>query len=115
MYGTLKKIIAFAGSKEGLLKKSLLFAFLSGLFAALQFAALFIVVEALVQKAISTLTVGKTLIVIAHRLSTIVGADNIVVVKDGTIHAQGTHEKLLETCPLYRDMWQAHIGAKDQM
>ena len=68
--------------------------------------------EALVQKAISTLTVGKTLIVIAHRLSTIVGADNIVVVKDGTIHAQGTHEKLLETCPLYRDMWQAHIGAK---
>ena len=50
-----------------------------------------------------------------HRLSTIVGADNIVVVKDGTIHAQGTHEKLLETCPLYRDMWQAHIGAKDQM
>lgn len=71
--------------------------------------------EALVQKAISTLTVGKPLIVIAHRLSTIVGADNIVVVKDGTIHAQGTHEKLLETCPLYRDMWQAHIGAKDQM
>ena len=71
--------------------------------------------EALVQKAISALTVGKTLIVIAHRLSTIVGADNIVVVKDGTIHAQGTHENLLETCPLYRDMWQAHIGAKDQM
>lgn len=71
--------------------------------------------EALVQKAISALTVGKTLIVIAHRLATIVGADNIVVVKDGTIHAQGTHEKLLETCPLYRDMWQAHIGAKDQM
>ena len=71
--------------------------------------------EALVQKAISALTVGKTLVVIAHRLSTIVGADNIVVVKDGTIHAQGTHEKLLETCPLYRDMWQAHIGAKDQM
>ena len=71
--------------------------------------------EAVVQKAISALTVGKTLIVIAHRLSTIIGADNIVVVKDGTIHARGTHDKLLETCPLYRDMWQAHIGAKDQM
>ncbi len=71
--------------------------------------------EALVQKAISALTIGKTLIVIAHRLSTIVDADDIVVVKDGTVRAQGTHEKLLETCPLYRDMWQAHIGAKDQM
>ena len=58
---------------------------------------------------------GKTLIVIAHRLSTITDSDQIVVVKDGTVHAQGTHEKLLETCPLYRDMWQAHIGAKDQM
>ena len=71
--------------------------------------------EAVVQKAISALTVGKTLIMIAHRLSTIIGSDNIVVIKDGTIHAQGTHDKLLETCPLYRDMWQAHIGAKDQM
>ena len=71
--------------------------------------------EALVQKAISISTVGKTLIVIAHRLSTITGADNIAVVKDGAIHAQGTHEELLGTCPLYRDMWQAHIGAKDQM
>ena len=71
--------------------------------------------EALVQKAISALTADKTLIVIAHRLSTIVGADNIVVVKDGKIAAQGTQQKLLDTCPLYRDMWQAHIGARDEM
>lgn len=62
--------------------------------------------EALVQKAISALTADKTLIVIAHRLSTIVGADNIVVVKDGKIAAQGTQQKLLDTCPLYRDMWR---------
>lgn len=48
MYGTLKKIFAFAGSKKGLLKKFLLFAFLSGLFSALQFAALFVVIGALV-------------------------------------------------------------------
>ena len=71
--------------------------------------------EVEVQRAINTLIAGRTVIVIAHRLSTIIGSDNIVVVKDGTIHAQGTHDKLLETCPLYRDMWQAHIGAKDQM
>ena len=48
MYGTLKKIFAFAGSKKGILKKSLLFAFLSGLFSAMQFAALFVVIGALV-------------------------------------------------------------------
>ena len=48
MYGTLKKIFAFAGSKKGLLKKSLLFSFLSGLFSAIQFAALFVVIGALV-------------------------------------------------------------------
>lgn len=48
MYGTLKKIFAFAGSKKELLKKSLLFSFLSGLFSAMQFAALFIVIGALV-------------------------------------------------------------------
>ncbi len=70
--------------------------------------------EAVVQKAISALTVGKTLVVIAHRLSTITGADNIVVVNNGNIEAQGYHEKLLADCPLYRDMWQAHIGARDE-
>ena len=70
--------------------------------------------ETVVQKAISALTVGKTLVVIAHRLSTITNADNIVVVSNGNIEAQGRHEKLLADCPLYRDMWQAHIGARDE-
>ncbi len=66
-----------------------------------------------IQQSIATLTKGKTLLVIAHRLSTIKNADNIVVLKDGAMAAQGTQEQLLETCPLYRDMWQAHIGAKN--
>ncbi len=64
------------------------------------------------QRSIAALTKGKTLLVIAHRLSTIKNADNIVVLKEGQILAQGRQEQLLETCPLYRDMWQAHIGAK---
>ena len=42
----------------------------------------------MIQKAISALTKGKTLIVIAHRLGTITDADNIVVVQDGHIEAQ---------------------------
>ena len=56
---------------------------------------------------------GKTVIVIAHRLSTITGADQIVVVKDGSIEAQGRHEELLRHCPLYADLWQAHMGVKE--
>ena len=65
------------------------------------------------QHSISALTKGKTLLVIAHRLSTIKNADNIVVLKSGRIVAQGRQEELLRTCPLYQDMWRAHIGAKD--
>ena len=65
------------------------------------------------QRSIAALTKDKTLLVIAHRLSTIKNADNIVVLKDGEIVASGKQEALLESCPLYRDMWQAHIGAKD--
>lgn len=69
--------------------------------------------EEKLQQSIAALTKGKTLLVIAHRLSTICGADNIVVLKKGEIIAQGNQEQLLEHCPLYRQMWQAHIGAKD--
>nr|WP_302592264.1 ABC transporter ATP-binding protein [uncultured Marvinbryantia sp.] len=69
--------------------------------------------EAVIQKAIGKLVRGKTVIVIAHRLSTIRDADKIVVVKDGRIEAEGTHEDLRRNCPLYESMWQAHIGAKD--
>ena len=67
--------------------------------------------EAHIQRSVARLAEGKTLIVIAHRLSTIVSADNICVVDDGRIVAQGTHEELLERCPLYARMWSAHIGA----
>jgi len=70
--------------------------------------------EAIIQESISQMVKGKTLIVIAHRLSTITTADNIVVVNQGKIEAQGTHEKLLENCKLYRKMWEAHIGTKDR-
>ena len=66
-----------------------------------------------IQRSIAALTKGKTLLVIAHRLSTIKNADNIVVLKNGAIVAQGTQEQLLETCPLYQDMWRSHIGAKN--
>lgn len=66
-----------------------------------------------IQQSIAALTKGKTLLVIAHRLSTIKDADHIVVLKNGAILAEGNQEELLADCPLYYDMWQAHIGAKN--
>lgn len=68
--------------------------------------------EEKIQHSIAALTKGKTLLVIAHRLSTIKNADNIVVLKNGKINAEGRQEKLLKNSPLYADMWKAHIGAK---
>ena len=65
------------------------------------------------QRSIAALTKGKTLLVIAHRLSTIRNADNIVVLKNGAIEAEGTQDELLSTCPLYQEMWRSHIGARD--
>ena len=69
--------------------------------------------EAILQSSIAKLVAGKTLIVIAHRLSTVKDSDCIFVVNDGRIEDSGTHEKLLTSCPLYREMWEAHIFAKD--
>lgn len=57
--------------------------------------------EGVVQKALDVAAIGRTTIVIAHRLSTIRTADNIVVMKEGRIVEQGTHEALLETNGAY--------------
>ncbi len=68
--------------------------------------------EAQLQASIAGLTKGKTLLVIAHRLSTIKNAENIIVLCDGSVEAHGRQEELLKNCPLYKEMWEAHIGAK---
>ena len=69
--------------------------------------------EALIQRSVSKLTEGKTLIVIAHRLSTIIDADKIFVIEDGRIHDSGTHEELLSRGGLYSARWKAHEEVKD--
>ena len=71
--------------------------------------------EAIIQESVARLVKGKTLIVIAHRLSTIVDADQIVVVSDGCIEATGTQTELLQTCPLYEALWNAHIASRDSV
>ena len=70
--------------------------------------------EAVIQRSIGELVAGKTLIVIAHRLSTITMADKIIVMNHGRIEAEGGHQALLESCELYRTLWNAHISVSDK-
>ncbi|MFL5311044.1 MAG: ABC transporter ATP-binding protein [Myxococcales bacterium] len=60
--------------------------------------------EALVQEALARLTKGRTTFAIAHRLGTVVGADRIVVLKDGRLIEQGTHAELMARAGYYRSL-----------
>ena len=65
--------------------------------------------ERLIQSAMRNLMKDKTCFVIAHRLSTIQNADNILVVKDGDIVEQGTHDMLMSTDSFYRSLYNAQF------
>jgi ATP-binding cassette subfamily B protein len=61
--------------------------------------------EALIKRGLREVMRGRTTIIIAHRLSTISLADDIVVLDGGEIAARGTHEQLIATSPVYRDIY----------
>jgi ATP-binding cassette subfamily B protein len=58
-----------------------------------------------IQSALDIVSRGRTTLVIAHRLSTVIGADEIIVLKDGLIAERGTHRMLLKHKGLYASMW----------
>lgn len=71
--------------------------------------------EKLIKDALAKLTKNRTTVVIAHRLSTVIHADKIVVISNGAIVEQGTHQELLDQCGAYANLYlkQFEISASD--
>lgn len=67
--------------------------------------------EKIVMDALENLMKGRTVITIAHRLSTILDADKIVVIKDGVVEEEGTHEELIAKNKLYAELY--HVQARE--
>ena len=71
--------------------------------------------EAVILDALERLMKGRTTIVIAHRLSTIRTAQQIIVLNEGKLVEQGTHQELLALGGLYSQLWNAQLGSSQQM
>ena len=69
--------------------------------------------EAEIQQAIGRLIKGRTVVIIAHRLKTIVGADSILVLENGHIVEEGTHQQLLKQNGLYSRLWHLQMATED--
>ncbi|KTR86048.1 ABC transporter ATP-binding protein [Leucobacter chromiiresistens] len=65
--------------------------------------------ERLMREALDAVSTGRTLVVIAHRLSTVVDSDKIVVLDEGRVVGEGTHEELIASTPLYRELAQHQL------
>ncbi|HYF76073.1 MAG TPA: ABC transporter ATP-binding protein [Symbiobacteriaceae bacterium] len=70
--------------------------------------------EAVIQRALRTLTKGRTTFIVAHRLSTIQHADQIIVLHKGKIRERGTHAELLEKQGLYYKLWRLQFEEQSE-
>ena len=70
--------------------------------------------ESVIQRALRTLTKGRTTFIVAHRLSTILHADQILVMHKGRIRERGTHEQLLAQQGLYHKLWRLQFEEQEE-
>jgi len=76
------------------------------------FSALDLLTDARLRAALEPYTRDAAVVIVAQRVSTIVGADEIIVLEDGVVHGQGTHDELLATCPTYEEIVQSQMGER---
>ncbi len=77
------------------------------------FSALDLSTDARLRAALRPVTLRSAVIIVAQRVSTIIDADHIVVLDDGRIVGQGTHDQLLETCETYQEIVLSQRGAEE--
>jgi len=68
-----------------------------------------------ISRALKQVMQGRTTIIIAHRLSSISLADEIVLIADGRVAARGTHDALLASSPLYREIYDQGLARPDEL
>ena len=66
--------------------------------------------EARIQDALDQLLAETTTFIVAQRISSVLSADHILILEHGRIAAQGTHRQLLETSPIYQEIYQSQMG-----
>jgi len=71
--------------------------------------------ESVIRRQLADLTADRTTFAIAHRLSTVRDADQILVLDDGRLVEQGTHEELLARNGLYADLWAVQVGSVEEL
>ncbi len=64
-----------------------------------------------IQQALDSLMAGRTTFIVAQRINSVLNADQILVLDQGRISAAGTHHELLQTSPIYRDIYESQLGA----
>ncbi|MBP9014873.1 MAG: ABC transporter ATP-binding protein [Candidatus Atribacteria bacterium] len=73
-------------------------------------SAVDVVTEQQIQKALKEFITGSTIFIIAQRISSVMDADKILVLNEGRIEAEGTHEELLQSSSLYQDIYNSQLG-----
>jgi ATP-binding cassette subfamily B protein len=67
--------------------------------------------ETKIQDALEEIMLNRTSFIVAQRISTVLNADKIIVLDQGSIVAQGTHSELMETSPIYQEIYDSQLGA----